>query len=312
MKFSVIIPCYNAASWIGSCLQSVAVQTHPAHEVIVIDDGSTDDSLARIESAGVRVHILHTARANAAGARNAGIAAATGDWIALLDADDVWYPNHLERAASLLEGSHDVAFMAAHDWIGLTGEVLPMAPGFKCDITEPAPGLSPARFVQILAHGLHFGHSTVVYRRQRLLEAGCFDVEQYRRHDIDLWLRAIHGHTWTYDPVKSAGYRNDTPGGISMNLVNCEYYYLRALLKNSEAYRLPEMRGLISTSARRGMGLAFVNGSEREFRQAKELSWPYLKPGFRTFYRLAAICPPPFRWMLRLRRRILWGAAAPS
>ena len=246
MRFSVVIPCYNAGPWIQSALRSVAAQTVPAHEIIVVDDGSTDDSVARIESSGVGLRLLHTRRANAAGARNAGIQAAGGDWIALLDADDVWYPNHLARAAALLGGSDPdpgywvpdrvppgvpgapVAFMAAHDCINVRGEPVPMASGFKCAIYAPTRGLGQRRFLQEIVGGLHFGHSTVVYRRDRLLEVGTFDVEQTCRQDIDLWLRVIRGRTWCYDTTKAAAYRTNTPGSISRDLVRCEYYYLRA------------------------------------------------------------------------------------
>ena len=66
-----------------------------------MDDGSTDDSVARVRASGVEVRLLHSNGRNAAAARNVAIRKATGDWVALLDADDVWYPNHLERAYRL-------------------------------------------------------------------------------------------------------------------------------------------------------------------------------------------------------------------
>src|SRR5262245_6150649 len=124
MRISVIIPCHNAGRWIADTLRSVAAQTYPAHEVIVIDDASTDNSIAEVGRSGVPVTLLHVVARNAAAARNAGIEAASGDWIALLDADDVWYPNHLARAVELLSNSDDVALMCNHDWIGLDGELL--------------------------------------------------------------------------------------------------------------------------------------------------------------------------------------------
>jgi glycosyltransferase involved in cell wall biosynthesis len=309
MKFSVIIPCYNAAPWIAQALRSVASQTYPAHEIIVIDDGSIDDSLEQIHSSGIPVRLLQTRRANGAGARNAGIQVATGDWIALLDADDVWYDNHLARAVELLSGTDDVAFMSTHDWIDLDGRVIAIPSGFKVLLDKPRSSLSSDEFMNLMSNGLHFGHSTVCYRRDRLMEVGCFDTNQVRRHDIDLWLRMILGKHWSFDTVKQAGYRVDTPGSISKNLVNCEYYYLRALLKNSEGYRSQEMQLLIETSARRAMGLAFVNGTPQDVKGVTELGWPYLKPEFRFFYRVTALCPPVFRWILRLRRRIIWGTA---
>ena len=122
MKISVIIPCHNAGPWIGETLRSVAAQTLTLCEVILIDDASTDDSVAKANEALPGIRVIPTKFGNAASARNAGIEVATGDWIALLDADDVWYPNHLERAAGLLEGTRDVAFMANHHWLVEQGE----------------------------------------------------------------------------------------------------------------------------------------------------------------------------------------------
>ena len=70
MHFSVIMPCHNAEAYVGEALRSVAAQTHPAHEVIVINDRSTDGSVAAIEASGVPVTLLHTDFGNAAAARN--------------------------------------------------------------------------------------------------------------------------------------------------------------------------------------------------------------------------------------------------
>lgn len=302
--FSVIIPCHNAVRWIGTALRSVVDQTLPAHEVIVIDDASTDGSADAIRAAGHAVRLLSCTFHNAAAARNTGIEAATGEWIAFLDADDMWYPNHLERAAALLQKAKDVAFMAKHDWIDLAGQPIPIPSGFHWPFEQPATSLAHDAFAKILVQGFHFGHSTVVYRRRRVLEVDCFDPSQKRRHDIDLWLRVLRGHTWTCDSVKSAGYRLDTPGSISKNLADCEYYYLRALLKNEPGYDGPAMRQLIATSARRAMSLSFVDGSPDLYQKTRELAWPRIKPSFRFCYRCADACPAALRYGVRMKRWI--------
>src|ERR1700690_241246 len=109
---SVILPCHNAGPWIGEALRSIAAQSLPVYETLVIDDDSSDDSVAQIERSGVPVKLLRSNAHNAAAARNVGIEAATGDWLALLDADDVWYSNHLARAAELFSSTNQVAFMS--------------------------------------------------------------------------------------------------------------------------------------------------------------------------------------------------------
>lgn len=306
MRVSVVIPCFNAAPWIATALRSVAQQTEPPHEILVIDDGSEDDSLAQICGCGVEARLLQTQRANGAGARNAGIAAATGDWVALLDADDVWYPRHLERARTLLDSGSDVAAMASHDWIDLEGRVIPLPEAFAARFDAPAVGLHAARFLQLMREPFHFGHSTVLYRIERLRAVGGFDVRQRRRHDLDLWLRMIHGGTWTYDSERTAGYREGTPGSISKVLVNCEYFHLRALLKNCELYRDdPNLAAEVAESARRLMGMAFVDGAPGEFESARALAWPYLSRNFQRWYRWAPFAGPLARAAMRARRRVV-------
>src|SRR5205814_4922462 len=116
MRISVIMPCHNASRWIAAALRSISKQAHSAHEIVVIDDGSTDNSVLEIERTSVPVKLLRVGFNNAAAARNAGIEAATGDWIALLDADDVWYPNHLARSEELLRVTNSAASMPHRDW----------------------------------------------------------------------------------------------------------------------------------------------------------------------------------------------------
>jgi glycosyltransferase involved in cell wall biosynthesis len=304
MKFSVVIPCHNAERWIRATLRSVRAQTHPAHEIIVVDDDSSDRSLAAIRDSGVDVKLLQVKEHNAAATRNAGIDAATGDWVALLDADDIWLPHHLQYAAELLRKSRDVAFIAHHQYLDREGKVTDMPATVIPPIHKPLTGLPHTRFAEIAAAGFQFGHSTVIYHRLRLMDVGRFDVSQKRRHDMDLWLRMIANHTWTYDSRSHALYRHGTPGGISSNEINCEYYYLRALLRNQASYRCSAMRRLIETAARRSVSMAFVDGQRSDFRLALDQASPYLKPLYRMYYQVAAACPPLFRAPISAKRRI--------
>lgn len=100
---STIIPCYNGAEFLAETLESVLQQTYPAHEIIVVDDGSTDDSAAIAESFGSPVRVVRQENRGESVARNRGIDEASGDWIAFLDADDIWKPRKLERQVSQIE-----------------------------------------------------------------------------------------------------------------------------------------------------------------------------------------------------------------
>jgi glycosyltransferase involved in cell wall biosynthesis len=94
---TVVIPCYNAAPFLRATLESVMRQTHTPFEVLVIDDGSTDQSAAIARSFGSPLRVISQTNQGESIARNRGIDEAKGDWIAFLDADDLWLPNKLER-----------------------------------------------------------------------------------------------------------------------------------------------------------------------------------------------------------------------
>jgi glycosyltransferase involved in cell wall biosynthesis len=304
MRISVIIPCHNAARWIAQTLRSVAAQTYPAHEVIVVDDASTDQSTAEIGRSSVPVRLLHVVARNAAAARNAGIEAARGDWIALLDADDIWYPNHLSRAAELLSDGDDVAFMSNHDWIGLDGELLDVPEAFRCKLAGPRQRLNVEDFFALQEEGFHFGHSTVLYRLERVRSVGMFDPAQLRRHDSDLWIRMIADRTWSYDTVKSVGYRENTPGSISKAELECDYFYLRALVKNIDRVRGDAYRRHLARESRRAMGRAFVDAPEAHYARVRELAWQHLPPAYRLFYGCANAWPGLARRAISVKRRM--------
>jgi glycosyltransferase involved in cell wall biosynthesis len=94
---SIIIPCYNAEAYVGEAIESALAQTYPSVEVIVVDDGSTDGSLEVIRSFGNRVRWETGPNRGGCAARNRGIEIATGEWVQLLDSDDVLYPSKLAR-----------------------------------------------------------------------------------------------------------------------------------------------------------------------------------------------------------------------
>ncbi|HTL29569.1 MAG TPA: glycosyltransferase family 2 protein, partial [Tepidisphaeraceae bacterium] len=230
MNTSVIIPCHNSAGFIAGALNSAAAQNPLPREVLVIDDASTDnlaEVLSKLQFA-FPVRLLRGEFRNAAAARNLGIENATGDWVAMLDADDLWLEHHLSSAAELLEGSSDVAYMSN---FYLDDSVNPRSIATSSDF-ETESGLPASEYLKRMRKGLHFGHSSVIYRRDRLLEVKAFDVSQKRRHDFDLWLRMIAGRTWSYDASPQIVYRVNVPSSISRNVAERNYYYLRALLNN--------------------------------------------------------------------------------
>ena len=94
---SVIIPAYNHARFVGEAVESVLLQTAASREVIVVDDGSTDDTARVLAGFGGRIRVIRQPNRGVAAARNAGAALASGDVLTWLDADDTWWPRKLER-----------------------------------------------------------------------------------------------------------------------------------------------------------------------------------------------------------------------
>ena len=115
-KVTLIMPTYNCASFIRAALDSVFNQTRPPDEVIVVDDRSTDNTSEILLSYGDRIICITSLDSGgyASAVRNVGLAAATGDYIAFLDADDVWFPNKLAEQIAVLDANPDVQMVYAN------------------------------------------------------------------------------------------------------------------------------------------------------------------------------------------------------
>lgn len=105
---TLVIPCYNAGSYVGEAIDSALSQTRPPDEIIVVDDGSEDDSSRVVRGFGDKVRYAWQENRGISGARNTGIAMASGSVVALLDADDLWPPDSLTVRLELMAGNPDV------------------------------------------------------------------------------------------------------------------------------------------------------------------------------------------------------------
>ena len=117
MTISVIIPCYNAAAYLDECLQSVLAQTITDFEIIIVDDGSKDDTLAIAQRAArldARIRVLHQENAGVSAARNAGLDAAQGEYVTFVDGDDLLVPDAFEVMLQAAKGGADMV-VCAHE-----------------------------------------------------------------------------------------------------------------------------------------------------------------------------------------------------
>ena len=182
---SVIIPTYNRAVWLREALESVFAQTWSDFEVIVVDDGSTDSSEQVVCDFGDRVSYIRQENGGAATARNRGVEAARGKWIAFLDSDDLWLPHKLDRCMDRIRRESETVFLF-HPMVEIdeNGAVV------RGRSKRPAEGRVLDR---LFAHC--FVHTpTVVVRRDVLDEAGGFDPALEVCEDYSLWLRISAKH----------------------------------------------------------------------------------------------------------------------
>ena len=300
-RVSVIIPCHNAEQWVEEALRSVAAQTHQPHEVIVVSDASTDESVPIIRSTGIATRLLTVDVRNAAAARNAGIAVATGEWIALLDSDDLWLPHHLSEAVRVVSDSDDVAYMGHQAWIdGESSNRVDFPPLYG----EIRRGLTDHDFLECFKK-MYFNHQGVLVRTDVMNEIGGYDPGLRRCHDSDMFLRAVRGRSWTYNPTVASLYRRGRAGALTGNKVLFRYYFLKSLLKNRAEHPGSLMEEVIAVASKRAIGEALANGSRREQEQAWEIARDGLSPGSRLLYRVLLSLPDrASAAVYRARRRI--------
>ena len=121
MRFSVVIPLYNKAPYIKKALQSIIVQSFHDFELIVVDDGSSDDSLIvaeeTLKGSGIHYHLIHQENAGVSTARNNGVAASQGDFICFLDADDWWAEDFLQKMDWLIREYPDAGIYGTNYYI---------------------------------------------------------------------------------------------------------------------------------------------------------------------------------------------------
>ena len=185
MSIAVIIPAYNAASFLAETLESVLRQTLPADEILVIDDGSTDDTAAIAESFPPPVRVFRRKNARQAASRNFGAAQATSEWIAFQDADDLWEENKLERQMEELARNPAASLC-------YTGRVKFTMENGAMRFGSVIPGPPVSEIANELFHRCTFLPSTVLMRKSAFLDAGGFRTTFKITEDWDMWLRLLH------------------------------------------------------------------------------------------------------------------------
>ena len=210
-RVSVVIPVYNAAPTLSRALLSVLGQTHAPCEIIVVDDGSTDGSADVVRRvAGSRARLIRQENGGAARARNAGIACATGDVVALLDADDWWDHAKLARQVAVLE-RHPEVVATASNWQFADEGRHPQRPGGLSLAAGEYGCVLRARGEAVLRFAFSITASTIAARRE-VLQRHPFDASLVTAEDRDVWVRLVAaGPVWFDQAVlTTVEYRDDS------------------------------------------------------------------------------------------------------
>lgn len=187
---SVVIPAFNSASTIGRAVRSVVDQTFTDWELIVVDDGSSDDLRTALEEFGNIVNLVRQANKGAGAARNFGASLARGEYLAFLDADDYWHPEKLQLQVDALRSHPDIALCGTGHRRSKSGTVQ-----IKCE----DPLLRQIKPKVIRDFGSFFGNPYlgtpgVMMRLGIFRSLGGFRTDIRAAEDVDLWLRAaFHG-----------------------------------------------------------------------------------------------------------------------
>ena len=199
-RVSVVMPCYNGERFLAAAIDSVLAQTHRDVELIVVDDGSTDGSLDIVRRYGDRVRLLTQANQGPSAARNRGIYAASGEYLAFLDADDWWDAGFAESMVAALSQSDAVLAYCGWQNVHMEGD-------------SPPPFVPPeyeneTKRVTLLRNASLWPIHAMLTRRDALLRIGAFDVNLPACEDYDLWLKLTFNQPITRVPQVFAFYRH--------------------------------------------------------------------------------------------------------
>lgn len=232
MDVSVIIPTFNRRELVQRALRSVFDQTLPPREIIVVDDGSTDDTEQAVRRRFPCTRLLKQEHWGVSRARNLGIEQAQGEWLAFLDSDDEWAPSKLERQCEELKAS--LRFHVCHTdeiWIRYDRRVNPMKKHAK-------------RGGQIFRHCLRccvISPSSIMIHRSVIEKVGDFDENLPVCEDYDLWLRVCANYPVLFIPenlvIKHGGHRDQ----LSRRYWGMDRFRIQALEKIISTQTLNEM-----------------------------------------------------------------------
>ena len=200
---TVIMPVYNGARYVSEAIESILFQTYQNFELIIVNDGSNDDSKAVITPylKDLRIRYFEQCNAGVAAARNAAIKESQGEFIGFLDQDDLWLPEKLETQLQYFKKYQDISLIYS-DYIIFSQ--LENSQSFLSDIASFDPSLSDLKSIFIRNR---IGVLTVLVKKQCIIDSGLLDTQLQGTDDYELWLRLAPDFKFLYIPLALATYR---------------------------------------------------------------------------------------------------------
>lgn len=230
--FSVVIPLYNKENFIANTIENVLQQSFQDFEIVIVDDGSTDNSFAIAQSFNDhRIRIYQQQNSGPSTARNKGIELSESNYIALLDADDVWQRNHLEELhKSISTYPNGALFCNAYQ--------LKLQQNFTHNATY---NLQNLRDIQIVKDYFHASiihplawTSAIAFNKDDFWDLGGFDIKIPSGQDIDLWIKFGLNKTIIFNPAYTACYDKTVPASLSKKHIREVKYQFLNRYKNND------------------------------------------------------------------------------
>ena len=224
---SVIVPAYNAQSTIGETVESILNQTFTDFELIVVNDGSTDNTLDIVSSFNdPRLEVFSYPNAGVSASRNRGTSHAIGTYVSFIDADDLWTPDKLEAQIDALENEPQAA--VAYSWTNLIDQ------SGRFLVRGKYATYSGNVYAELLVGNFLESASNILLRRQAFIDVGGFDETLSGAADRDFFTRLAARYSFVAVPRVGVLYRIGNSNSMSSNLLNQERDCLKVINKAFE------------------------------------------------------------------------------
>lgn len=267
--FSVVIPLYNKAYFISDCLESALKQTFEDYEIIIVNDGSTDNSVAVVEGfSSEKITLIHQENQGASKARNNGVAIAKSEFIAFLDADDIWKPNHLEVLKESIDAFPNAGLYANNYAIKHSKTFIKPAK-LNIEISNNKP-LILDNFFKASLEDVAVWTSCAALKKKLFENFKGFDPIYLSSQDLDLWIRIALQHQVVFNPKSTMIYNKSIIGSLGKYEDNDARYTLYSAFQNEE--KKDPYLSMFLNQKRYGLALRTkINGEVAIYRKTMKL-----------------------------------------